>query len=408
MRIALLSYRGNPHSGGQGVYVRHLSRALARLGHQVEVIGGPPYPHLDPEVRLTRLESLQLYRPENPFRPARRPAGAVDLLEFGHMCTGGFPEPLTFSLRAHALLKRRRPDFDVVHDNQCLGYGLLGIQRGGLPVLATVHHPIAVDRDLEILNAPSRSRRHAVRRWYGFVRMQHRVARRLPRLVTVSERSRDDIASAMGVDPQRVVVVPNGVDPDTFRPVPGAKKVPGRLLTTASADVPLKGLIPLLEAVARLRVRRPVQLVVVGNLRKNGATAAAIERLGLNGSVRFVSGVGEEELVHLYGEAELAVVPSLYEGFSLPAVEAMACGVPVIATTAGALPEVLGRDGEAGFLVPPGDPEALAASISSALDDPELRRRLGACGRQRVAKCFSWDRAAAATAEIYRELITEC
>jgi glycosyltransferase involved in cell wall biosynthesis len=239
--------------------------------------------------------------------------------------------------------------------------------------------------------------------------MQGRVARRLRRVVTVSQRSRDDIAQAMGVPTARIAVVPNGVDPETFRPLPGARKRPGRLITTASADVPLKGLVPLLEAVARLRQQRPeVELVVVGKARKNGDAAATMARLGLNGAVRFVSGVEEAELVHLYAEAELAVVPSLYEGFSLPAVEAMACGVPVVATTAGALPEVLGRDGEAGFLVPPGEPEALAAAIARALENPELRFRLGECGRRRVASCFSWERAGQATVDVYREALAAC
>lgn len=402
MRIALLAYRGNRHSGGQGVYVRQLSRALARLGHEVEVLAGPPYPDLDPAVPLTRLESLDLYRPEQPFRRARPIRDAVDGLEFGIMCSGGFPEPLTFSLRAWRHLAGRLDAFDVVHDNQGLGYGLIGLARAGLPVLATIHHPIAVDRRLELASAGF-GRRFALRRWYGFVRMQERVARRLRRIITVSENARDDIASEMGVARERIAVVPNGVDSDAFRPLPERPRVPGRLLTTASSDVPLKGLVPLLEAVARVRARRPVELVVVGRARRNGTVAAALDRFQLNEAVRFVSGIDESELVALYGEAELAVVPSLYEGFSLPAVEAMACAVPLVATSAGALPEVVGRDGEAGLLVPPGDPPAMAEAIDRALDDASLRRRMGEAGRARAVACFSWRRAAERTVEQYRE-----
>jgi MMP alpha-(1->4)-mannosyltransferase len=401
LRIALLAYRGNRHSGGQGVYVRHLSRALARLGHQVEVLGGPPYPEVDPPVRLTRLESLDLYRPEAPFRRARGFRDGIDVLEFGTMCVGGFPEPLTFSLRAWRELAARRAEFDVVHDNQCLGYGLLGLERAGLPVVATIHHPIAIDRRLE-LAAAGWKRRVALRQWYGFVRMQGRVARRLRRVLTVSDCARDDIAREMRVSPERIAVVPNGVDAAVFRPLPGRPRIPGRVVTTASADVPLKGLVPLLEALARVRSRRSVDLVVVGRARKNGSVAAALDRFGLGGSVRFVNGIDETELVRLYGEAEVAVVPSLYEGFSLPAVEAMACAVPLVATTAGALPEVVGTDGEAGFLVPPGDSEALAAAIDRALEDASLRRRLGDAGRVRVIERFSWERAAERTVDEYR------
>jgi glycosyltransferase involved in cell wall biosynthesis len=372
------------------------------------VLSGQPYPELDPGVTLTRLESLDLYRPDDPFRRARGFRDLVDVLEFGTMCAGGFPEPLTFSLRAWRHLRRRSHDFDVVHDNQSLGYGLLGIQRLPLPVVATVHHPIAIDRRLELAAAPGWQRRVAIRRWYAFLRMQRRVAPRLRRLVTVSDAARDEIVREMGVAPEQIAVVSNGVDASTFRPRPRQPKVEGRVVATASADVPLKGLVPLLEAVARVRAQRRVELVVVGKARRNGAVAAAIERLGLVHSVRFVHGIGEAELVDLYAQAEVAVVPSLYEGFSLPAVEAMACGVPVVATTAGALPEVVGRDESTGFLVPPGDAPALAAAISRALADAPLRRKLGEGGRARVLEMFTWERAAQATVVEYEKALAAC
>lgn len=372
------------------------------------MLSGQPYPELDPGVTLTRLESLDLYRPEHPFRRARKLRDLVDLLEFGTMCVGGFPEPLTFSLRAWRHLTGRAGDFDVVHDNQSLGYGLLGIEHLPLPVLATVHHPIAIDRRLELAAAPGWQRRIAIRRWYGFVRMQRRVAPRLRRLLTVSDAARDEIVRELGVPSERIAVVSNGVDASTFRPRPEQAKVEGRVVATASADVPLKGLVPLLEAVALVRNERRVELVVVGKARRHGAVAAAIDRLGLRHSVRFLNGIGEGDLVDLYAQAELAVVPSLYEGFSLPAVEAMACAVPLVATTAGALPEVVGRDGEAGFLVPPGDAQALAAAINRALSDAALRRRLGEAGRARVLEMFTWERAAQATVAEYEKAIAAC
>jgi glycosyltransferase involved in cell wall biosynthesis len=380
--------------------VRHLSRALVRLGHHVEVLSGPPYPDLDDAVRLTRLPSLDLYRPEAPFRAVRGLKGAIDVLEFGTMCVGGFPEPLTFSLRAWAELRRRRTEFDVIHDNQCLAYGLLGIRRERLPVLATVHHPIQVDRRLELAQATG-ARTVALRRWYGFTRMQARVARRLP-LLTVSVAARDEIAREMGVPAERIAVVPNGVDADLFRPIPGSRRTPGRIVATASSDVPLKGLDPLLRAFAILRSRRPAELVVVGRPRQNGPIPRLLDQLQLNGSVRFVSGLPDAELVALLAEAEVAVVPSLYEGFSLPAVEAMACGVPLIATTAGALPEVVG---DAALLVPPGDPCALADQLTALLGDDGLRRRLSELGRARVLGRYTWEAAARATVARYREVM---
>ncbi|WP_406264373.1 glycosyltransferase family 4 protein [Actinacidiphila glaucinigra] len=412
LRIALLTYKGNPFCGGQGVYVRHLSRELARLGHSVEVIGAQPYPVLDElgdGVRLTELPSLDLYRQPDPFRTPKRDEYRdwVDALEVGTMWTGGFPEPLTFSLRARRHLAARRGAFDVIHDNQTLGYGLLGGPDAlGAPLVTTIHHPITVDRQLELDAAQGWKRRASVRRWYGFTRMQKRVSRRLPSVLTVSGSSRQEIVDHLGVPEDRVHVVHIGADTGLFSPDPSVPEVPGRIVTTSSADVPLKGLVHLVEALAKLRTEHPdAHLVVVGKRADDGPVAAAIERYGLGGAVDFVKGISDEELVDLVRGAQVACVPSLYEGFSLPAAEAMATGTPLVATTGGAIPEVAGPDGETCLAVPPGDPGALATALGRLLRDTELRRRLGLAGRERVLARFTWERAAIGTAEHYRAAI---
>jgi glycosyltransferase involved in cell wall biosynthesis len=410
LRVAYLVYRGNPHCGGQGVYTRELARELTALGHTVEVFSGPPYPELVDEEQLTRVPSLDLYRPENPFRvpwPWEFKT-RIDVAEFAIMCGAGFPEPYTFSLRARRLLQRRRADFDIVHDNQCLGTGLAKMVGDGWPVLATLHHPVTVDRDLDLAHATRAWKRFTLRRWYGFIDMQTRVARRIPRLITVSESSRRDILAAMRVDADRLHVVPVGANPDVFRPRPEVRRVPGRIMTTASADVPMKGLSFLIEALAKLRTERDdAHLVVIGKPKGKSTIPPLVDRLGIEGAVHFENGVSTERIVELYAEAELAAVPSLYEGFSLPAVEAMACGVPIVATTGGAIPEVVGRDGETGLLVPPGDTSALAAALGRALDDPELRARVGAAGRERVLDRFTWRNTAEGTVGHYRALLDE-
>jgi glycosyltransferase involved in cell wall biosynthesis len=407
LRIALLTYKGNPFCGGQGVYVRHLSRELARLGHRVEVIGSQPYPVLDPGydgLSLTELPSLDLYRSPDPFRTPRRDEFRdwIDALEVATMWTGGFPEPLTFSLRARRHLRARSGEFDVVHDNQTLGYGLLG--DVGAPLVTTIHHPITVDRQLELDAAEGWQQRLSKRRWYAFTRMQKRVARRLPSVLTVSGTSRQEIVDHLGVRDDRVHVVHIGADTDQFSPDPSVRVVPGRIVTTSSADVPLKGLVFLVEALAKVRTEHPgAHVVVVGKRPTEGPVAAAIERYGLEGAVDFVKGISDAELVDLVRSAEVACVPSLYEGFSLPAAEAMATGTPLVATTGGAIPEVAGRDGETCLAVPPGDSGALAVALSRLLGDPDLRARLGAAGRERVLARFTWARAAEGTVTRYRE-----
>lgn len=406
LRIALLTYKGNPFCGGQGVYVRHLSRELARLGHRVEVIGAQPYPVLDEGVPLTELPSLDLYRQPDPFRTPKREEYRdwVDRLEVATMWTGGFPEPLTFSLRARRHLRARRGEFDVVHDNQTLGYGLLG--DVGAPLVTTIHHPITVDRQLDLDAAKNLTRRLSVRRWYGFTRMQKRVARRLPSVLTVSGSSRQEITEHLGVREDRIHVVHIGADTDLFSPDPSVAEVPGRIVTTSSADVPLKGLVHLVEALAKLRTERPdAHLVVVGKRAEDGPVARLIERYGLADAVEFVKGISDAELVDLVRGAQIACVPSLYEGFSLPAAEAMATGTPLVATTGGAIPEVAGPDGQTCLAVPPGDSEALAAALRRLLGDAELRARLGAAGRERVLTRFTWKQAAIGTAARYREAV---
>ena len=406
LRIALLSYRSKPHSGGQGGYVRALSRELTALGHRVEVLSGQPYPQLDDGVVLTRVPSLDLYREPDPFRT---PAPSefrdwIDVTEWAAMCTAAFPEPLTFSLRAARLLAARAEAFDVVHDNQSLGYGLLRIARSGLPTVATVHHPVAVDRDLELAAAPSLRRRATLRRWYAFTRMQARVVRRLDAVTTVSESSRRDIERYMGRPADGVSVIPVGIDADVFTPPPpGAVRDPCSVVVVTSADVPLKGLVHLLEAVAKLRTELPVRLTVVGAARPGGPTEQAVDRLGVRDAVRFTGPVPEAELVGLLQRAAVVAVPSLYEGFSLPAVEAMACAAPLVTTDAGALPEVVGT--AAGLRVPAGDVGELTAALRRVLEAPELGARLGRAGRQRVMAHYTWRTTAERTAEWYGEVL---
>jgi glycosyltransferase involved in cell wall biosynthesis len=405
LRVALLSYRSKAYCGGQGVYVRQLSRELAVLGHAVEVFSGQPYPDLDPGPVLRAVPSLDLYRDEDPFRTPRRDEYRdwVDVLETATMWTGGFPEPLTFSLRALRALRERRADFDVVHDNQGLGYGLLGVPRLGLPLVTSIHHPISVDRKIE-LDAARGLTRLSKRRWYGFVRMQARVARRAAQagpVITVSESSRQDIYRDFRLRPGSVDIIPLGVDTRLFHPR-DTPRVPGRIVAVASADSPVKGLSVLLRAVAKVATERDVRLTVVGKAAAGGPTERLIAELSLADRVRFVSGLSDQDLATLLASAEIAVVPSLYEGFSLPAVEHMASGTPLVASRAGALPEVTG---EAAVLVAPGDPEELAAILRRLHDHPAEREQLSRRAWQRVQQRFAWPAVAQATADCYQQAI---
>jgi len=405
LRIAYLTYRGKPHVGGQGVYTRHLTKALVDLGHHVEVYGGQPYPVLDPRVPMHQLPSLDIF---NDLYPGRFPAywelkNLPNIVEAALFLKGTFGEPKAFSMRAYRALKARVGDFDIVHDNQCLGDDILKIEKM-IPTIVTLHHPITRDRALELSHTKSRYKRLGIGRWYSFVKMQGRVASRMPRIVVVSENSIKDIHNDMGVPLDRMRLVPVGVDPDLFKPIDGVVRRPGRLITTASADVALKGLSYLLEAMAKLRTERDVHLTIIGKP-KPGKSADLIDSLGLRDAIDFVSGVPDERIVELYAQAELAVVPSLYEGFSLPAIEAMCTGICLVATDGGALPEVTGTNGDTVVQCKAGDVDSLVAALRRGLADADLRTRIGANGRRRVVERWSWRHCAELTVEQYREVL---
>jgi len=403
--VCVLSYRSDPYSGGQGVYVDQLSRALVERGHSVDVISGKPYPDLDPRVDLVKLPG------ENVVDEVDR-LGAFEvsylrdprkLFEWASVLTGGFPDPYTFGERVVDYLDDRGGAYDVIHDNQSLSYGLLDLLERDRPVVATVHHPITVDRAMDLADADGLTDRLLVRRWYSFLRMQRRVASQLPHVVGVSAATRDRAVADFGVDPEAVSVVHNGVDTERFRPRPDVETVPGRVMTTVSADVPIKGTRHLLFAFATVRDRRPdAELVVVGGFDDGGTAATLVEDLGIGDAIETHSEISDERMVELYGSAAVAVVPSLYEGFGLPAAEAMACGVPTVATTGGALPEVVG---DAGRLVPPGDADAIADAVCALLADSAERERLGTAARERVCTAFDWEDAARETVAVYREAI---
>lgn len=391
LRILLPSYRSHPHTGGQGVYIRHLSKSLVDLGHHVDVISGPPYPELDPRVGLIKLPSLDLYAQPKPLLgfPRAQWGSAVNWIEYLSFASGGFPEPLTFGRRLVDYLRQTRASYDIIHDNQTLCTGLLELRDMGYRVISTIHHPITKDRALAIAAQKNPWYKFLVWRWHFFLNMQQRVARALDDIVVVSQSTYRDLIDEFGLRPAQMEVILEGIETEKFHPLSDVARKPNRLMATASADVALKGLVYLIRAYARLLPEFPdLELVVVGSLRK-GPTDDLLQQLGIKDRVRFVSGITDADINKLYAEATVAVSPSLYEGFGFPAGEAMAAGVPLVATTGGALPEVVG---DAGVLVPPGDAAALADGIAALLRDPARRAHLSEAGRARVLREFQWSR----------------
>jgi len=415
MRICLLTYRGNPYSGGQGIYVYYLAREFQRMGHEVEVVASPPLPEVSEGVILHCLKSLSIYHPESSLRTnlpkVRNP---VDLYELCATQQGLFVEPLTFSLRAYAKLRElcKRHRFDIIHDNQGLGYGLLLMKRLNMPVIATIHHPLPIDRQADLEQANGLRQRWRIRKFYSFIGMQAFVSRRLERIIAVSQNAARQTELLFRVPADKLRVVYNGIDTQIYDKNEQASQKRDGLIMVGNTDDRKKGVLYLLKALQLLQ-EDGVKLTIVDDAERHSSYADdvgplpsygshLVKKLGLDGMVHFTGRLTREELAQQYSAARIAIVPSLYEGFGLPAAEAMACGTPVIASTGGALPEVVG---DAGILVPPRRADALAAAIRQLLNDEQAQQRMSEAGRKRVEEKFDWEQAARATLEVYREVL---
>ena len=404
LSILMPSYRSHPFTGGQGIYMRLVTKAMRDLGHKVEVVSGQPYPILDKGVKLTKLPSLDLYSYDNPLKAfnLRLFKNKIDLYEWVSHLTGGFSEPYTFGERMAKWAKLNYSNYDVIHDNQTLAYGLLKLKKMGVPVVGTIHHPITMDKKIDIKHAETISLKILKWRWYSFLNMQMKVARKLDPIIVVSENTRKDLARDFKIDINKTRKVLHGIDHLTFCPIEKIKRKPNQLITTASADVPLKGLIYLIRAYDLLLKDFPeLQLVVIGKLRE-GPTSKELDKKGIREKVKFVSDLTSEEIAQLYAESTIAVSPSVYEGFGFPAGEAMSCGIPLVSTNGGSLPEVVG---DAGIIVNHSAPLSLYQGIKELLDDEEKRLLYGKMGRERVLDKFTWERAARELVDVYKEAI---
>ncbi|MCH2185840.1 glycosyltransferase family 4 protein [Myxococcota bacterium] len=415
LRICFIAYRGNMACGGQGIYLWFLARELARLGHSIDVLVGPPYPDPMPFAHSVKaLPNLELWgrwftRDWRGLLAEHSPSTLFEPLNFYELLSsrlGFLPEPFAFSVRAFRELAhrlRRGQTYDLVHDVQCLGWGTRGLHRLGLPIVSTIHHPLTVDRRASFIRDESLREAIGTMQFYP-IGMQSRVARRLDRIFTSSEESARTIVRDFGVSPNRIRNVLNGLDTELFSPDSSVTKSENEILCVGRASDPNKGIRTLIEAFAQLP--EATQLTLVDNDHPGNEVFQWAQAAGVAARIRVTGRIETSELIHLYRRATAVVVPSRYEGFGLPAVEAMACGTPVVASRAGALPEVIALS-EGGLLAERDHPASLAQAVRTLLDQPALRNRLAERGRQQVDAHFSWPRVAAATARGYAEVLSE-
>ncbi len=409
MKICLLSYRGNPYCGGQGIYISYISRELIKRGHEVQVLVGPPYPTYMDGAKIHKIANHNFFGYESRAILTRTLPSEIfsplHFFEFASSRIGVFPEIFAFSVRAFSYLKHlmEKEHFDIIHDNQCLGYGFLLMKRLGVPIVATIHHPLSIDRATNFETPMSLKRRIKTVLYYPLL-MQGIVSKRIDRVITVSHNSSLEIQRSFGVPRERIDVVYNGLDTEIFRPINGIRKRPKNLIFVGNVGDKKKGISYLFDALSMLP--KEVTLTLVdGGAPARISSKRLVEKYRLGDRIQITGEIEAEELVRRYSEAEVAIVPSLYEGFGFPAAEAMACELPVVATRAGALPEVVGEDGGPGLIIPPRDSRFLARTIKMLLADPCLRERMGKAARQRILKNFTWENAARQLEATYQKVI---
>lgn len=391
LKIAILSYRSAPFGGGQGVYVHDISKALTERGHKVDIISGPPYPKVPEGVNLIKLPGLDLFQTFS-FKERikifknKKKKNILDYFEFCSVLLGGFPEMKTFGHRCHNYLIQNT-DYDAVIDNQSLSYGMLEIQKM-FPFIEIIHHPITKDYKHDLLANNKLLYRLSRYRWYSFLNMQKRVAPKIKNIITPSSNSSQDIAKDFRCNESNITVIHNGLDVNIFVPYEDIRRDPFKLITTASADVPLKGLDYTLTALSILKNEfQNMNLTVIGKLKKDGHTSRLIERLGISDSIVFKTNLTKKEIAEEYAKSSVAIVSSLYEGFGYPVIEAMSCSTPLIAANTSSIPELIGNYAT---LIPPKDSTSLANSIKLIINNYDKYKSISNKGRDHIIKNFNW------------------
>ena len=401
LNIAICSYRSAPFGGGQGIFVFELSRALKNLGHDVDVISGPPYPNLEDEIDLIKSPGLDLFSTFNFNKRLKiflekKNKSTDDWFEFISALFGGFPELKTFGNRVSHLLNKS--SYDVVIDNQSLSYGMIEVQKN-IPLIEIIHHPITKDYRYDIQFSKGIVQKISKWRWFSFLKMQKRVSRKLKVFSTPSHNSKKDIANDFGVPEENISVIPNGIDHASFTPMQEIKRVPTQIITTASADVPLKGLDFTLHAVARLKEDFPqLKLVIIGSPRPGGHTERLIQRLQIDQNILYRSNLNRHEIAVEYAKSNLAIVSSLYEGFGFPVGEAMSCAIPLIATNVASIPEITQSFAE---LIPAESTDGIESAIRKIFANPETNQLRADAGRMHIKDNFDWQK----IAKLYEDLI---
>ena len=404
LKIGLLSYRSDPFSGGQGIYIKHVSEALQNRGHEITIFSGNPLPIVSNKIKVVEISTPGYFETFNSFERFKifqaQEKTRLDLWDFIETFTGTFTEPIFFGdrLLQNTEFAKTADSYDVFHDNQSISNYPDSINK---KLITTLHHPIHVDRDIDLENESSFLRKLAIKRWYSFLNFQKKNLNKVKKIISPSKSSKKDICHYFQYPAEQISVIWNGIDLADYK-FHQRTSFNSEFVTIISSDVPMKNLRNILKALYLLKNDGlSAKLTIIGDLREDNKKL--INDLDLNDLVSFRKKLPRNELIKILNASDIGIAASSYEGFGFPLVEMIATGLPVIVSDKASLPELAG---DAGLKFNSDDVSDLKDKMKELVKNHALRDKLANNSKVRRDAFFGWDEYAKKLEDLFEEIIS--
>lgn len=404
LKIALLSYRSDPFSGGQGIYIKNISEALHNRGHEITIFSGNPLPEVNKAIKVVRIETPGFFETFDSLERLKiftsLEKNRLNFMDFFETFTGTFTEPVFFGERLvkNKYFQETVDEFDIFHDNQSISsYPETVLKK----LVTTLHHPIHVDKEIDLTTEKSFLTRLSIKRWYSFLNFQKKNLKAVKKVISPSLSSKNDICRYFDYPSKNISVIWNGINLDDCK-FHQRESFNANFVTIISADVPMKNLKTVLKALYLLKQEGiNAKLTIVGDLREDNNKL--IDRLGLTKEITYKSKLPRKQLIQSLNNADIGIAPSKYEGFGFPLVEMIATGLPVIVSDKASLPELAGN---AGLIFNSSDSNDLKEKMKELIENAALRNKVTENSKLRRDDFFGWDEYAKKLEDLYKEIIS--
>tara|TARA_A100001388_G_scaffold157385_1_gene117273 strand:+ start:3618 stop:4850 length:1233 start_codon:yes stop_codon:yes gene_type:complete len=404
LKIALLSYRSDPFSGGQGIYIKNISEALHNRGHEITIFSGNPLPEVNKAIKVVRIETPGFFETFDSLERLKiftsLEKNRLNFMDFFETFTGTFTEPVFFGERLvkNKYFQETVDEFDIFHDNQSISsYPETVLKK----LVTTLHHPIHVDKEIDLTSEKSFLKRLSIKRWYSFLNFQKKNLKAVKKVISPSLSSKNDICRYFDYPSKNISVIWNGINLDDCK-FHQRGSFNANFVTIISADVPMKNLKTVLKALYLLKQEGIIaKLTIVGDLREDNNKL--IDRLGLTKEITYKSKLPRKQLIQSLNNADIGIAPSKYEGFGFPLVEMIATGLPVIVSDKASLPELAGN---AGLIFNSSDSNDLKEKMKELIENAALRNKVAENSKLRRDDFFGWDEYAKKLEDLYKEIIS--